>query len=227
MKAFNFSFNRLNLPPQNNELTTLEARALYADSFINNVAKYIGSKVLFINEATFSISMSTNKNLLSAKKRADFIGKGFRKAIASMCSAMSINGLIEHQTRMMIFDTESFYKFIESVVAKLEKTSMSEAIIIMDNACIEKYLKVKELIESKGHSLICLPPASAFLNPNEVMYIKWKELIRAKDPQDGNELIKVINKVLSQIADNDCKDFYEHMLSYLPRCMKKEEILDQ
>ncbi|KAI9292017.1 hypothetical protein K502DRAFT_326022 [Neoconidiobolus thromboides FSU 785] len=58
------------------------------------------------------------------------------------------------------------------------------------------------------------------------MYSKLVQLIRTKNSQNEDGLFKIFGNALSQIIDSDYKDFDEHMLGCLARCMKKEELLD-
>ncbi|KAI9298879.1 hypothetical protein K502DRAFT_135501 [Neoconidiobolus thromboides FSU 785] len=225
VSEFNYSLRRVDPPPQSNDITFLELRAFYADTFFNDIVKFIDSKVIFINEATFNVLIRINKNLTEKGKRDRAISRA-RTINASMCCAMSKHGIIEHKSQLRRFFTDTFNQFIKSVIEKLTKINISEAIIIMDNAYIEKDPSIKKLIISKGHRLICLPPNSSFLNPVEHMYTKWIELIKAKEAQTEKEFFGIIDNILSEITPADCIHFFEQMLSYLSRCLNREEILE-
>ena len=56
----------------------------------------------------------------------------------------------------------------------------------MDNVAFHKNKEVKAIAEAKRHIIIFLPPYSPFLNPIENMFSKWKQVIRAKRPANGN-----------------------------------------
>jgi len=51
-------------------------------------------------------------------------------------------------------------------------------IVILDNLCIHKTVKVARLIESRGASVRYLPPYSPDLNPIEMVFVKLKSHMR-------------------------------------------------
>ncbi|KAI9298884.1 hypothetical protein K502DRAFT_345545 [Neoconidiobolus thromboides FSU 785] len=186
--------------------------------------EFIHSKIIFINEATFNVSTRLRERSTGRKTEK----QDFRALMINtfMCCAMNLNGLIEYQSQLTCFFTNTFNQFVKSAVERLEKTNISEAIIIMDNVYIKKDSSVKGLIESKGHELIHSPPNSSFLNPVERIYTKWIQSIRAKEIKNEKELFKIIDNILSEISSGGCRYFFEQMLSFLSRCLNCEEIIE-
>jgi transposase len=71
-----------------------------------------------------------------------------------------------------------------------------------------------------------LPPYSPFLNPIENMFSQWKEGVRKINPQNEAQLLEYIDKKFEYITGIHCRNYYNHMLSYIPRCRDGEEIYD-
>jgi len=67
----------------------------------------------------------------------------------------------------------------QTVLAWLEKMLLKElttpSVIIMDNAAFHQKEKIRALLESVGHTLLCLPPYSPDLNPIEQSFAVIKK----------------------------------------------------
>src|SRR4051794_37552193 len=91
------------------------------------------------------------------------------------CSA-TIDGSINQQV---------FEAFVEQVlVPKL----MPDDLVILDNLSSHKGIRVKELIEATGASVLFLPPYSPNYNPIENAFSKLKQLIRSAEHRSRESL---------------------------------------
>ena len=66
---------------------------------------------------------------------------------------------------------------------------------IMDNASFPKCAEIKHIFFEKGHTLIFLPPYRPFFNHIENIFAQWKNEIRARNPQNEQELVECINTI--------------------------------
>ncbi len=72
-------------------------------------------------------------------------------------------------------DTELVIWWVKNLLLKeLPKNS----IIIWDNATFHKSIKLREIIEGHGHTMIFLPPYSPDLNPIEHKWHEMKQRLR-------------------------------------------------
>jgi len=107
------------------------------------------------------------------------------------------------------------------------RTNRGPSIIIMDNVPFHKARQIREIIESRSHLLLLLPPYSPFLNPIENMFAKWKQSIRQSRPLCEEDLIKLINNVDNVTSPGDCASYYRYMFRLIPRCINREAIVDE
>ena len=92
--------------------------------------------------------------------------------------------------------SELVFWWLEQILLPAIKISM---VIIWDNAPIHNSKKIKDLIESKGHRLVFLPPYSPDLNPSEN---KWSELKFniSKYHKIGSDFIISLVKEVNRLA---------------------------
>jgi hypothetical protein len=106
----------------------------------------------------------------------------------------------------------------------LSEIGRTNQVFVFDNVAFHKCVEIQEKITNAGHRLKFLPPYSPFLNPIENLFSKWKQLVRTANCNNEVELLNVIDEVYSDITTVDCEGFYRHMLTFLPRCISREEI---
>ena len=112
---------------------------------------------------------------------------GLRSSNVSVCCAISKTGIINFQVQTTPYNTETFTAYINSLVEAI--VNRGPFVIIMDNVPFHKARQIREIIESRSHLLLLLPPYSPFLNPIENMFAKWKQSIRQSRPSCEEDLI--------------------------------------
>jgi transposase len=80
--------------------------------------------------------------------------------------------------------------------------------VIMDNLPAHKVTGVRELIETKGARLVCLPPYSPDLNPIEQLFAKVKALLRKAAERSIPALWDRIGDILETIASQECFNYF-------------------
>ncbi|KCZ77450.1 hypothetical protein H311_01538 [Anncaliia algerae PRA109] len=58
------------------------------------------------------------------------------------------------------------------------------------------------------------------------MFSKWKGLVRRSEVRNEYELPLAIQIFSMLISHQDCNNFYRNMLGYLPRCIRRETIIE-
>lgn len=83
-------------------------------------------------------------------------------------------------------------------------------IVIMDNLSAHKVAGVRELIQTKGASLVYLPPYSPDFNPIEQLFAKLKALLRKAAERSLPALWDRIGEILETIASDECSNYLRH-----------------
>ena len=94
------------------------------------------------------------------------------------------------------------------------------------NVPFHKCKNIKEFVEANGHMIMLLPPYSPFLNPIENLFSKWKGIIKSARCMSEDDLLRAIQKGVTEISAEDCSGFYRNMFKYMSRCLKNEIITD-
>ena len=106
------------------------------------------------------------------------------KIMASICSS----GFMYYTTQKTNVNRESLKKYLLRLMAVLRRKNISGAAIIMDNAAFHKGEDIRDLIYTRGHKLLYLPPYSPFFNPIENMFAQWKGHVRSSYAKSMLEL---------------------------------------
>lgn len=83
-------------------------------------------------------------------------------------------------------------------------------IVVMDNLSSHKSVRVRQLIEKAGATLLYLPPYSPDLNPIEKMWSKIKALLRGAKARTQESLQESVAAALSAISRADIEGWFRH-----------------
>ena len=226
--SFHYTMKRVHIiPERRNSACVIETRAQYANDFVQILSVLDDSKLFFIDEIGFNVSMRTRRGRSLVGTRAVHNVTAIRARNISVCCAMNKNGIFEYLAQTTGFNTNSFVSFINVVLDRMTTSNISEAVFVMDNVPFHKCSIISEIITAAGHRVMYLPPYSPFLNPIENMFSKWKQHVRSLRAQNEAQLLLNIENAANTISEDDCKNCYRHMLSFLPRCIRKESIIDE
>lgn len=92
----------------------------------------------------------------------------------------------------------------------LVPTLKSGQIVVLDNLQVHKSLKVRELIEGAGASVLFLPSYSPDFSPIEGAFSKVKNLVRKAQARTQEALIEAIGDALDAVSTRDALGFFEH-----------------
>ena len=83
-------------------------------------------------------------------------------------------------------------------------------IVVLDDLQVHKSLKVRELIEGAGASVLFLPSYSPDFSPIEGAFSKVKNLVRKAQARTQDALIEAIGDALDAVSRRDALGFFEH-----------------
>ena len=81
-------------------------------------------------------------------------------------------------------------------------------IVVMDNLSSHKGPRVRALIESRGASLLYLPPYSPDFNPIENAFAKLKALLRREAARTVDALWCAIGRLIDLITPKECQNMF-------------------
>ena len=100
--------------------------------------------------------------------------------------------------------------FLGWVRHHLVPTLMSGDIVVMDNLGVHKVAGVHEAIEAAGARLVYLPPYSPDLNPIELVFSKFKWLLKRASARTVEALWSVCGDVLDRFTEAECRSCFKH-----------------
>jgi transposase len=113
-------------------------------------------------------------------------------------AAMSVEGAT---------DGAAFQTYVKHFLVPTLKTGQ---IVVLDNLQVHKSLKVRELIEGAGASVLFLPSYSPDFSPIEGAFSKVKNLVRKAQARTQEALIETIGDALDAVSRRDALGFFEH-----------------
>ena len=193
---FNYTLKRTKLIPSRRiDDKSIDDRETYALQYLKLVSELDDTKIYFVDEVGFHISMRSSRGRSLRGTNAAQIVRGLRSRNISVCCSMSKLGIAAYHAQTTAFNIKYFSCYIQTLLEYIENESPGKSAIIMDNVPFHKNLEIKNMIEAKGHMLLFLPPYSPFLNPIENMFSKWKQVIKSKRADNEASLFELINNV--------------------------------
>jgi transposase len=124
-----------------------------------------------------------------------------------LLASMSVRGMgpclaVEGSTTREVFEA-----YLESVLAPSLRPGQ---VLVMDDLSFHKGSRVRELVEERGCTLLCLPPYSPHLDPIEGAFSKGKALLRAAEARTREALLGARGRALDVVTGGDARDFFEH-----------------
>jgi transposase len=107
------------------------------------------------------------------------------------------------------------------VEQQLAPTLRAGEIVIMDNLNSHKVAGVGEAIEARGAMLAYLPPYSPDFNPIELVFAKFKWLLRSNAARTKETLGNLCGELLDRFPPSECANYFRHCGYPLHRSMKR------
>lgn len=80
----------------------------------------------------------------------------------------------------------------------------------MDNLGAHKVAGVREAIEAAGARLVYLPPYSPDLNPIELVFAKFKWLLKSASARTVDALWSLCAELLDRFTEAECRNCFRH-----------------
>ena len=100
-----------------------------------------------------------------------------------------------------------FKLFVEQV---LGPTLVEGDVVVMDNLPAHKVVGIEQAIESRGATLVYLPPYSPDFSPIEQCWSKVKAWLRKDKARTAEALDEAIVHALGEVTKSDSKGWFQH-----------------
>ena len=125
----------------------------------------------------------------------------------TLIASLSAEGITAAMSVEGATDGAAFQTYIEHFLLPTLKTGQ---IVVMDNLQAHKSLKVRELIEGAGASVLFLPSYSPDFSPIEEAFSKVKNILRKAQARTHEALVEAIGIALDAVSRQDALGFFEH-----------------
>ena len=225
LRSFHYTIKRVCLQPERrNTQDVIDQRQAYCSEFLEIMSRR--ESIFFIDESGFSCSMRSSYGRAVRGHPAVVRVPAIRTKNFSVCAAIGFDSVLCFEVKDRPYNAGLFLEFIEQIIEKLHISQLVNAVLIMDNVPFHHASSVRLAIENAGHILKFLPPYSPFLNPIENAFNQWKSGVKQSLPTNNAELLSAINTSASVISGDNCRNYYRHMETYIPRCLRSEVIED-
>jgi transposase len=100
--------------------------------------------------------------------------------------------------------------FLAYVRQHLAPTLRRGDVVVMDNLASHKKAGVREAIEAAGAQLLYLPPYSPDFNPIELVFSKFKWLLKSRKERTVPGLWKCCGELLDAFTEEECRNYFRH-----------------
>jgi len=165
------------------------------------------AKLVFIDETWAKTNMTRLRGRAPRGERlVAKVPHGHWKT-TTLIAALDHNGMRCAMTVDGAVNSDVFIAFVEKV---LSKSLTPGDVVVMDNLSSHKGQRVKQLIETVGASVLYLPPYSPDLNPIEMAFSKFKQLMRSAAYRTVGAIWQNMQSILQQITASDAAAFIRH-----------------
>lgn len=171
------------------------------------------SSIISIDETSFCNRTVTDEGYFCVGREPDqSIVK--RRESLSLLMAVQPNRVISYKLQKDAFNTTSFYSYLSDMFDILDKDkgesngTKNSYTLIMDNVAFHKSKRIKELVESRGHQILFIPPYSPQCNPIEEVFSELKRKYKST-PVDNFK--QKIHTSLNSIKLSNIEKYFKHM----------------
>lgn len=100
--------------------------------------------------------------------------------------------------------------FLAYVRQQLVPTLSKGDVVIMDNLAAHKVSGVRDALAAVGARVVYLPPYSPDLNPIELLFAKFKTLLRSAEQRTVAGLWHLCGQLLDRFTTTECLNYFRH-----------------
>jgi len=119
--------------------------------------------------------------------------------------------IISHQLQKKAFNTDSFHSYLQETLDVLENANQGREkmryTLIMDNVAFHKSKRIQQLVETRGHRILFIPPYSPQCNPIEEVFSELKRFYRSTPINNFKEKIR---KAIDRLNLENIDKYFRH-----------------
>lgn len=165
------------------------------------------ARLVFLDETWAKTNMTrTYGRALIGERLIARVPHGHWKT-TTFVAALRISGLSAPLVVDGAINGAVFRAYVEQ---QLAPTLSAGEIVVMDNLNSHKVAGIREAIEACGAALVYLPPYSPDLNPIELVFSKFKWLLRSAGERTVNGLWDLCGRLLDRFTATECQNYFRH-----------------
>lgn len=158
-------------------------------------------KIISIDETSFC-NIGVSKDGYFMKGKYPFTMQTKKRETLSLVMAVTNHNIISFSLQNGAFNSYSFFNFVKNLLDQI--LNDQKYVFIMDNVSFHKSKKIIDLVHSKGHRIVFIPPYSPQCNPIEEVFSELKRKYRSCD---NPSFIDKIKTSITQINQSNLKGY--------------------
>jgi transposase len=167
----------------------------------------LGGRLIFLDETWTTTAMTRRYAWADVGARAIGYAPNGHWKTTTFLAGLTCEGLIAPFVLDGPINAECFFAYVEQI---LVPTLQQGDTVILDNLSSHKSDEAARLIAGAGARLLFLPPYSPDLNPIEMAFAKFKELLRQAQARTVDALWELIGRTLNLFTPEECKNYIRH-----------------
>ena len=169
--------------------------------------KSLGGRLIFLDETWTTTAMTRRYAWADVGARAFGHAPNGHWNTTTFLAGLTCEGLIAPFVLDGPINAEYFYAYVEQILVPVLREGDT---VILDNLSSHKNEKAARLIDRAGARLLFLPPYSPDLNPIEMAFAKFKELLRQAQARTVEALWDLIGRTLNLFTPEECANYIRH-----------------
>ena len=169
--------------------------------------KSLSGRLIFLDETWTTTAMTRRYAWAEVGTRAFGHAPNGHWKTTTFLAGLTCEGLIAPLVLDGPINAECFLAYVEQILVPVLRPGDT---VILDNLSSHKSDAAARLIAAAGARLLFLPPYSPDLNPIEMAFAKFKELLRQAQARTVDALWDLIGRNLSRFTAEECTNYVRH-----------------
>jgi transposase len=167
----------------------------------------LGGRLIFLDETWTTTAMTRRYAWADVGARAIGYAPNGHWKTTTFLAGLTCEGLIAPFVLDGPINAECFFAYVEQILVPVLRQGDT---VILDNLSSHKSDQAARLIADAGARLLFLPPYSPDLNPIEMAFAKFKELLRRAQARTVDALWELIGRTLNLFTPEECENYIRH-----------------
>lgn len=167
----------------------------------------LGGRLIFLDETWTTTAMTRRYAWADVGARAVGHAPNGHWRTTTFLAGLTCEGLIAPFVLDGPINAECFLAYVEQILVPVLREGDT---VILDNLSSHKNEEAARLIAAAGARILFLPPYSPDLNPIEMAFAKFKELLRQAQARTVDALWDLIGRTLNLFTPEECANYVRH-----------------